>query len=238
MLPIAYSELIQVFRNRSVLISLLFPVAAAVFFINTRDTFQGDGGLGYIGAVLVFTVGAFSLYATIVTTLAARRQTLFLKRLRSTAASDQTILTGLVLPGTVIAVVQVALILGAFAAVSDVPADIPVIVVAILATFVMMLALGLATAGVTNSPEQAQVTTLPIALGTIAVSSWVGISGTEDATWIKRMLPGGSATELVVDAWNGGLPLADALLLLVPTFAWVAVAVALAARFFRWEPRR
>jgi ABC-2 type transport system permease protein len=239
MLPIARSELAQILRNRAVLItSLLMPVGVGAFFVYSRDSFVELYSLGYIAAVIVFTIGAFSLYATIVTTLAARRQTLFLKRLRSTAAGDRAILSGLVLPVTVISVVQVALILGVFAAVSEAPADIPVLVVAIAATFVMMLALGLATAGVTNSPEQAQVTTLPIAIGTIAVSSWVGITGTESATWIKRMLPGGSATELVVDTWNGGVALGDALLLLVPTLGWVVVAIALARVLFRWEPRR
>lgn len=79
---------------------------------------------------------------------------------------------------------------------------------------------------------------LAMALGTIAVAGWVGITGTESATWLKRLLPGGSATELVVGTWDGGLPVADALLLLAPTLAWVAVGVALAARLFRWEPRR
>jgi ABC-2 type transport system permease protein len=238
MLPIAYSELIQVFRNRSVLVSLLVPIAAAAFFIRSRDTFQGDGGLGYVAAVLVFTVGAFSLYATIVTTLAARRQTLFLKRLRSTAVSDPAILTGLVLPVAVTSVLQVGVMLGVFASVGGRPAHVPLLVAAVVAAFLMLLALALATAGVTSSPEQAQVTTLPLSLGTIAVASWIGIAGTESLTWVKRLLPGGSATELVIEAWNGGLPVADSLLLLVPTLAWVVVAVALAAKFFRWEPRR
>lgn len=239
MLTIARSELAQILRNRAVLItSLLMPVAVGAFFVYSRDSFAELYSLGYVAAVIVFTIGAFSLYATIVTTLAARRQTLFLKRLRSTAAGDRAILSGLVLPVTVISVVQVAVILGVFATISEVPADIPVLAVAIVATFVMMLALGLATAGVTNSPEQAQVTTLPIALGTIAVSSWVGITGTESATWIKRLLPGGSATELIVDTWNGGLPVAESLRLLLPTVGWVVVAVWLAAQFFRWEPRR
>jgi len=238
-LTIARSELAQILRNRAVLItSLLMPVAVGAFFVYQRDTFADLYGLGYIAAVIVFTIGAFSLYATIVTTLAARRQTLFLKRLRSTAASDQTILSGLVLPVAVISAVQVALILVVFAVVSERPADIPVLVVAIVATFVMMLALGLATAGVTNSPEQAQVTTLPIALGVIAVSSWVGITGTESLAWLKRLLPGGSATELIVETWNGGLPFLEALRLLAPTYGWVVIAVVLARRYFRWEPRR
>lgn len=239
MLPIAYSELVQIFRNRAVLITnLLMPVAVSAFFIYYRDSFEAVGSLGYIGAVLVFTVAAFSLYATTVTTLAARRQTLFLKRLRSTAAGDPAILAGLAFPVVGIAVVQVAAILAVFAAVSGRPADVPLLVLAIAAAFLMMLALALATAGVTRSPEHAQVTTLPITLGTVAVASWIGLTGTESLGPLKRLLPGGSATELVIEAWNGGLPVGDSLLLLAPTLGWVVVAVVLAAKMFRWEPRR
>lgn len=238
MLSIARSELTQIFRNRAVLItSLIMPVAVAAFFIRFRETFGQIGSLGYIGAVIVFTIAAFSLYATTVTTLAARRQDLFLKRLRSTAASDASILTGLVLPISAISMVQVAVILGVFAGLSDGPADIPLLVLGVVATFVMMLALGLATAGITNSPEHAQVTSLPLTLGVVAVTSWVGITGTADLTLLKRLLPGGAATELIVNAWNGGVPLGDSLVLLGPTLGWVVVAVTLALRMFRWEPR-
>ena len=62
----------------------------------------------------MFTVMAFGLYTTAVTTLASRRQDLFLKRLRSTAASDRSILAGLVLPVAVIALIQVVAILAVF----------------------------------------------------------------------------------------------------------------------------
>lgn len=239
MFSIARSELIQILRNRAVLItSLIMPMAASAFFIFNRDAFERIGSLGYIGAVIVFTIAAFTLYSTTVTTLAARRQNLFLKRMRSTAAGDPSILSGLVLPVSVISLLQVGVILGVFATLTDGPADVPLLIAAIAATFVMMLALGIATAGVTNSPEHAQVTTLPLSLGTVAVASWVGITGTESLAWLKRLLPGGSATEMVVDAWNGGVPVTDSLLLLAPTLAWVVVAIALASRMFRWEPRR
>jgi len=239
MLSIALSELIQIFRNRLVLVtSLILPVAISAFFIYQHETFAKLGSLGYIAAVVVFTVGAFGLYTTTVTTLASRRQNLFLKRLRSTASSDASILSGLVLPVTVIAVVQVAAIMAVLAAVTGEPNNVLLLVAAIVATLVMMLGLGLATAGLTNSPEHAQVTTLPVSLGVIAVASWVGISGTEELTLLKRLLPGGSATELVVNAWNGGVAVSDSLLLLAPTLAWVVVALALASRLFRWEPRR
>lgn len=239
MLDIARSELIQIFRNRLVLVSgLLIPVVISGFFVYRHENFADAASLGYIAAIVVFTVMAFGLYTTAVTTLASRRQNLFLKRLRSTAAGDVEILTGLVLPITVIALVQVAAILAVFGVVATTPARIPLLVLAILATTAMMLALALATAGLTNSPEHAQVTTLPISLSVIAVASWVGIAGTEDFALLKRLLPGGSATELVVNAWNGGVPVVDSLRPLAITLAWVVVAVSLAGRFFRWEPRR
>ncbi|AIG75488.1 Conserved putative membrane protein [Amycolatopsis japonica] len=239
MLSIARSELIQIFRNRSVLItSFVMPLAISAFFVYQHEVFAKIGSLGYIAAIVMFTVCAFGLYTSAVTTLASRRQNLFLKRLRSTAAGDASILAGLVLPVTVISLVQVAVIMTVLGVVTDTPANVGLLVVAVLASVAMMIGLGLATAGLTNSPEHAQVTTLPVSLGVIAVASWVGISGTDDLTLLKRLLPGGSATELAVNAWNGGVALTDSLLLLAPTLAWVVVAVVLATRLFRWEPRR
>lgn len=239
MIPIARSELIQIFRNRLVLItSLVMPLVVCAFFIYRHEAFSSLSSLGYIAAILVFTVGAFGLYATAVTTVASRRQNLFLKRLRSTTASDSSILFGLLLPVTAIAVVLLAAVLIVLSVVAQGPDNIGLLVAGIVATIAMMVALALATAGLTNSPEHAQVTTLPISLGVIAVCTWVGISGTESLALLKRLLPGGSATELVVNAWNGGVALQDSLLLLGPTVAWVAVAVVLATRMFRWEPRR
>ncbi|WP_410816563.1 ABC transporter permease [Micromonospora sp. 050-3] len=239
MLSIASSELIQIFRNRLVLItSLIIPVVVSAFFVRQHETYAALGSLGYIAAIVLFTITAFGLYATAVTTLASRRQNLFLKRLRSTAASDTSILAGLLLPVLLLAVVQVTAILTALAVVAGGPANVALLVVAFLATVAMMIGLALATAGLTNSPEHAQVTTLPVTLGVIAMASWVGISGTENLAWLKRLLPGGAATELTMNAWNGGVAVTDSLLLLAPTLGWVVIAVALATRLFRWEPRR
>ncbi|NED97075.1 ABC transporter permease [Phytoactinopolyspora alkaliphila] len=239
MLAIARSELIQIFRNRLVLVTgLVIPVAVSAYFVYQHEVFADLASLGYIAAIVLFTVMAFGLYTTAVTTLASRRQNLFLKRLRSTAAGDAGIITGLVLPIVAIALVQMVVILIVLGVVATEPADVPLLAVAILAMIAMMVGLALATAGLTNSPEHAQVTTLPVSLSVIAVASWVGITGTEDLTLLKRLLPGGSATELVVNAWNGGVPLTESLLLLAPTLAWVVVAAALAAKMFRWEPRR
>ncbi|MET8998622.1 ABC transporter permease [Amycolatopsis sp. NPDC004169] len=239
MLTIARGELIQIFRNRLVLVTaLVLPAAFSAFFIAKRDLFTEGATLGYIATLTLFFVAGIGLYTTSVTTLAARRQNLFLKRLRSTAAGDAGILGGLLLPITVLSLLQIAVILGVLAAVAGKPANPLLLVAAVVSTVVMLLALGLATAGLTNSPEHAQVTTLPVSIGVIGVSGWVGLTGTGDLTLLKRLLPGGSATELVLNAWNGGVPLARSLALFAPTLAWVVVAVVLAARLFRWEPRR
>lgn len=238
MLAIARSELIQIFRNRLVLVTMLvIPAASSVFYMYLHDRIPWLD-LGAVAAVLMFLVVTMGLYTTAVTTLASRRQNLFLKRLRSTALDDSRILTGLLLPVTVITVAQVAVILTVLSVVADPPADLLLLLVAVLATVVMMVGLALATAGVTNSPEHAQVTTLPVLVGVLSIAGWVGFTGTEELTLLKRLLPGGSAAELVVNAWNGGVSVADSLFLLAPTLAWVAVSVVLAGQVFRWEPRR
>ncbi|GAB3286290.1 ABC transporter permease [Kineosporia babensis] len=239
MLSIARAELIQIFRNRLVLVtSLIMPAAVSALFIRQHETWAELASLGYIAALVTFTVGAFGLYTTIVTTIASRRQNLFLKRLRSTAESDAGIIAGLVAPVVLLALIQVAVILVVLGVVTGEPGNIPLLIVTVLSMIAMLVGLGLATAGLTNSPEHAQVTTLPVSLGVIGVASWVGISGTEEMTALKRALPGGSATELLTEAWNGGIAAGEALTLMAPTLAWVVVSIALALRMFRWEPRR
>ncbi|MBB3661607.1 MULTISPECIES: ABC transporter permease [Prauserella salsuginis group] len=239
MLAIAYGELVQLFRNRLVLLtSFIMPIAISAFFVYRHEIFADMGSLGYIAAIVVFTVGAFGLYTSAVTTLASRRQNLFLKRLRSTAIGDSGILGGLLLPVTALAAVQVTGILIVFGVVAGGPADVVLLAVGVVATLAMLVGFALATAGLTNSPEHAQVTTLPVAIGVIVVASWIGLTGTEDLELVKRLVPGGAATELVLNAWNGGVELSQSLILLAPTFAWVFVAANLAAKLFRWEPRR
>ncbi|WP_194905657.1 ABC transporter permease [Catenulispora rubra] len=239
MLPIARGELIQIFRNRLVLVtSLVLPIAFGAMFVGLHKTFQRIASLGYIAAMVMFFVVTIGLYTTTVTTLAARRQNLFLKRLRSTATGDGSILSGLLLPIVVIALIQVAAILAVLAVVAGRPSDVVLLVAAVLAAVAMMLGLGLATAGRTNSPEHAQVTTMPVMIGVLSVAGWVGATGTHKLALLKRLLPGGSATELVLSAWNGGVAVRDSLILFAPTLAWVVVAVALAGRMFKWEPRR
>lgn len=236
MFAIARSELRMLIRNRLVAAcAVLIPLGLGAVFL-----FQGLGSAGVVAAVLqVIVMIAMGVYVTATTTLAARRQTLFLKRLRSGAASDGTIIAGLVLPIVVISLVQVFIVLGVLAATSTFPVQPWLVVIAVLVTEALFTALALATAGVTNSPEHAQVTTLPVFFVALGVAVWVVFSAGDVSgilQWVQRVLPGGATAELIVLGWAGG-DLSAVPLLIAISLAWVAVSVFVARSMFRWEPR-
>ncbi|GAA3664275.1 ABC transporter permease [Microbacterium marinilacus] len=235
MRAIALSELTQLFRNRLVAVtSILVPVLFAGVLIATQDNF---GGSAIVAALISMTVAAMGTYITITTTLASRRQNLFLKRLRSTAVSDSAIITGLIAPLVVINIVQIAIILVFLAIVGDVPQNAPVVALAIVLLEAMFLGFALATSGLTNSPDHAQVTTLPVFFSAFGAAIWIAFTGSEELAFVKRLIPGGAATELAIEAWNGIDPV-DIVPLVLPTLAWVFVAFVVASQLFRWEPRR
>jgi len=234
MFSIAAAELKMLVRNRLVAVcAILIPLGLGLVFL-----VQGSpGGAPTIAALQIMLMLAMGVYVTATTTLAARRQTLFLKRLRSGAVSDGSIIGGLVAPIAIIGFVQVVIVLTALSVSAGAPpANIALLVVALLATEAMFVGFALATAGVTNSPEHAQVTTLPLFFAVLGVSIWVTITGVEDLGWLKRILPGGGATELIVTAWSGG-DLSSVALLIAPTLGWAVVGIIAAKAMFRWEPR-
>ena len=232
---IALSELRMLVRNRLVAASaILLPlVLGAVFIINRPD----DGAVGFSATLQLATMLGLGVYVTATTTLAARRQNLFLKRLRSGAASDVSIIGGLVVPILLVSVAQVAIVMTALGVSADLaPANPWLLVIVVLLAEAMFAGFALATSGVTNSPEHAQVTTLPLFFLAIGAPIWVAITGTEELGTLKRWLPGGSLPELMNIAWAGG-SMAEVPLLLAPLAAWAAVALIAARVMFRWEPR-
>lgn len=235
MRAIALSELTQFFRNRLVAATaVLVPLFFAVVLIATRDNF---GGSAVVAALVTIVVPAMGMYITATTTLASRRQTLFLKRLRSTAAGDAGIVAGILVPLVVINVVQLAVILAALALIDQMPANFVGLVLCVVTIEALFLGLAVATSGFTNSPDHAQVTSLPVFIITVGVAMWIAFTGTEDLLMVKRLIPGGALTELVIASWNGIEP-ASMFALLLPTLAWVFVAFVVASQLFRWEPRR
>ena len=110
---IAVSELRLIVRNKTVLIgATLFPLALGGYLIYSREEVGRSWPELVLLQVVFFTL--FTLYLTITTTLATRRNDLFLKRLRSGESSDAAILLGLVTPVVVLLAVGVQVHLGAF----------------------------------------------------------------------------------------------------------------------------
>ena len=233
MLTIAIAELKMLLRNRLVaLCALIIPLVFGVIFL-----FNEIGGAeASIASIQITAMAGLGVYVTATTTLAGRRQTLFLKRLRSGAIADRSILAGLVLPIVLVNVVQIGAILAVLVGRGDMPPAQPALLVAaLLGTEAMFVGFALATAGITNSPEHAQFTTLPIFFATFGVAIWVGFSGFTDLGWLKRALPGGGTVDVINAAWSGEL--GGVLPSVIAMLAWAVVAALAAQAMFRWEPR-
>ncbi|RUQ32488.1 ABC transporter permease [Micrococcus sp. HSID17245] len=234
MFAIARSEMTQLVRNRLVAASSLFiPLAFSAVLIFNRENF---GGTPVTAALILVTVTAMGTYITATTTLASRRQNLFLKRLRSTSAKDASILSGLVLPIALVNLVQAGVIVAILSVVGTPPVGVVAVVAAVVVLELMFVGAAIATAGLTNSPDHAQVTTLPLFVVALGAAMWVGLTGTEELAGVKRLLPGGAVTELIVEGWDG-MVLHEAVSLLLPSLAFVVAAFAMAKSTFRWEPR-
>ncbi|MFC0681306.1 ABC transporter permease [Lysobacter korlensis] len=234
MLSIAAAEFRMLLRNRLVaLLGIVTPLAlGAVLLLNEPS---GDA-TGVIAVLQVVIMSAMGVYLTGTTTLAARRQTLFLKRLRSGAVRDGGILAGLVLPVVLLSTAQVTVVLAALGFLASPPTHPWLLGVAVVSAQLMFAGLALATAGATNSPEHAQVTTLPLLFTAIGAAFLVVTTDFEWLSWLKLALPGGAVAELTMLAWNGG-ELDGLAGMLAPSLIWAVVAVLAGRALLRWEPR-
>jgi ABC-2 type transport system permease protein len=204
-----------------------------VFVFASRDTHKAAGSVAGAQTVLMIAIGT---YVTATMTLAARHQTLYLKRMRGGAISDPAIIAGLLLPIVMVNIVQIGAVFGVVAS-TDAPANPVLLTAAVLLAEAMFAGLALATAGFSNSPEHAQYTATPIFLLATAVAVWSQATGVGGPLAVKRALPGGATAELVSTAWNGG-SLSSVPVLLAASMGWTIAGVLAARACFRWEPHR
>ncbi|MFT7838538.1 ABC transporter permease [Saccharothrix sp. BKS2] len=225
------AELKLLLRNRTAAaLAVLMPLGAGAFFaLNVEEP---DSWPMVIALQLLFGFG-FSVYVTVTTALTARRQDLYLKRLRTGAASDAVVLTGVLLPVVLLGLAQSLVLLGiSLAAGAPVPERPELVLLALLGGTAMTCAAGVATSGLTGTAELAQITTAPFFFAMVA---GVLPALAPDPDQRLLLLPGSGLGVLVREAWGGaGGQVGLAALSLA---GWTAVGVALSLRFFRWDRR-
>jgi ABC-2 type transport system permease protein len=214
--------------------AILAPLAMGLFLLNNRELVGG-----HLVALQVIALLGFTPYAGATTTLAARRQQLVLKRLRTSPASDREIIAGVVLPVAALVVVQAAILVACTIAVTGSwPHAWWPVGLAVIGGTALAVALAFVTAAFTASPELAQITTLPIFLMLFGGGFWAGGAAPDEVTWAMVAVPGGAVASLVRLGWDGaGLTASAVVPPLVAMIVTSAAAVWLAGRVFRWQPR-
>ncbi|WP_367129715.1 ABC transporter permease [Saccharothrix sp. HUAS TT1] len=226
------AELKLLLRNRTAAaLAVLMPLAAGAYFALTMDG-QEEGWPMVITLQLLFAFG-FTVYVTVTTALTARRQDLYLKRLRTGAASDVVVLTGVLLPVAVLALVQSLVLLGiAVAAGAPLPARPELLALVLVGGTALACAAGVCTSGVTSTAELAQITTTPFFFA-LVIGGLIGQGGALDP-WVF-LVPGSGLGVLVQAAWGG--PAGQVGPAALSLGLWIVAATGLAVRFFRWDPR-
>lgn len=237
MFEIAIMEFRTILRNRLVAAcAIIIPLGVGTLIVLTQERLPLPASAA--GLVVIF-MQAMGIYVASTTALAGRRQTLYLKRLRTTRASGTAILAGLLAPVILLSLAQIAAILIAFIVTGESPGQPWTLAIGVVASTVLFLALAIATAAGTTSPEHAQITTLPLFMVACGAALWITFTGLSELEALKLALPGGAAFELVATGWSSAAPdLSRAALLFGINAAWVAVAIGIARIAFRWEPRK
>lgn len=231
---IAFSELRLIVRNKTVLVgATIFPLALGGYLIYSREDVGRSWPELVLLQVVFFTL--FTLYLTITTTLATRRNDLFLKRLRSGESSDPAILLGLTTPVVVLLAVQLCIVLIAMLIAGASAPEHPWLLAAGILGFVTAsVAVGILTGNITPSAASAQVTSLPF----LAIAAGSAIWALLADDWYIALLPGGALTVLVHAAYGTNTTPEQLSLAAGSLVAWTIIPALIAYKTFRWEPRR
>jgi ABC-2 type transport system permease protein len=238
------AELTLLSRNSVVVgTSVAVPIAIAIFVVVRSD----DGGVTGAGwslpvSMLLLLMFGMSVYMTTTLALTARREDLYLKRLRSGEASDMVVLIGVLSPVILIGVLQCLLVVGVVAlAGSTTPANPWLLLLAIILGITLAVTAGIATTGLVGSTQQADMASVPFFVVLLATGYWAGTSGAAGPSLAQSLSPGGAVFDVVRHAYDRGAGPLDGFTHAVRGLgvlaAWALFAMVTVRRFFRWEPR-
>ncbi|MDO8212094.1 ABC transporter permease [Conexibacter sp. CPCC 206217] len=238
-------------RNR-----LAFVYAAVLPLLPLALLFSGERGSVATGAGSIVTmflvIALFPVYYNVLAQFVSRRDELVLKRMRTGESRDAELLVSIALPGAISALVLSAVAIPVAAALGQPLPVNPLLYVALaLLSVIMFTAFAYWTAAWTRSAEAAQLTSMPIiliaSLGPLT-NSITGMS--ERLRDVLSLTPGAAVSDLVRIGWFGldGPGAEQTTLTFAETWsqaarplavmaAWTYLAVVLARRSMRWEPR-
>jgi ABC-2 type transport system permease protein len=248
---LARGETRLLLRNRTAVVNSVLLPLLLVAAVPAMDL-GGEVPLGpqllsaSVGVTLIFLT-----YYNLVATYVARREDLVLQRMRTGELTGPEVLLGTAVPSLLISFGQVVLVavgvvvLGEWSA----PVEYVLPLVALLGGTTVMAVLAAASTLFTRTPESAQITTLPLMVASTALSGLLYPLSTlpDTLAGVARLLPVTPVIELLQLGlagltWDGELVDAGgawsaAVLPLAVLAGWLVVG-AVAARGFRWAPRR
>jgi ABC-2 type transport system permease protein len=237
------AELKLLSRNVAVAVAAtVLPLAVAAYLVYTGKSSPHAIGWAVPITLILLLLFGMTGYMTSAGSLSARRDDLYLKRLRCGEASDSVVLLGVLSPVIVVTLAQCLLVLVVTAIAGPAVPTNPVLLVAVLlAGTVLAVTAGMATSGVTTSSEQAQTAAMPFFLVLLGSGVWASFDIAEGLSTPQRLLPGGAVLDLVRLSYDTSGTfvgqLADGLPALGVLAAWVLIGVLVGKRYFRWEPR-
>jgi ABC-2 type transport system permease protein len=239
-------------RNR-----LAFAYAVGLPLLPLVLLFTGNRGAATTGAsaisTMFLTIALFPVYYNVLAQFVSRRDELVLKRMRTGQTRDGELLASIALPGAISALTLSALAVPIAAGLGGQALPVNAILYALLAAFaaLMFTAFAYWTAAWTRNAEAAQLTSMPIII--IASLGPLTNSIPSMAGWLRDVLsltPGAAMSDLIRIGWFGldGPGAKDTTLTFAETWgqaagpllvmaAWTYLAVTLARRSMRWEPR-
>jgi ABC-2 type transport system permease protein len=238
-------------RNRLALFyAVVLPLLPLALLLTGE---RGDESVG-AGAVttMFLTIVLFPVYYNVLSQFVNRRDELVLKRMRTGETRDGELLASLALPGAISALILSAVAIPLATALGQ-PLPINPLLYAALAVLAvsMFTAFAYWTAAWTRNAEAAGLTSLPLILMSAVGPMTNTIPEMPDRLReILSLTPGAAISDLIRSGWFGldGPGATETTLTFAETWgeaagpllvmtAWTCVAVVLARRSMRWEPR-
>ncbi|PPI56830.1 hypothetical protein [Rathayibacter toxicus] len=177
-----------------------------------------------------------STFVSAVVALSARRESLYLKRLRTTTASDTSILLGISLPFIALSAVQAMMVVTAGVITRSEHPNYTVLVFGIAFALIQLTLVSFATSGFSRSVEQAQLIASPVFTYVVLIALWIVADSSETARLVQPFLPLGGTFTVISEAY-GTVDAQRIFVSVAMSLIW-GIAFALVARkTFRWEPR-